>query len=479
MTTASAKKRILSDGARKPAPMRVDAAGIPDVLRPLTRYVGWLWTWDPKKCKWDKPPKIVGTSRNASSTNPRTWGDLGGALDANHQGAADGIGIVLGEVPEMGGAILAGVDLDDAIDTATGALHEWADGLRRRLGTYGELSPTGTGAKFLGTLRPGTVLTGRHKFPVKRGGEIEMYHGGRYFTLTGNLLPDCPRGVRDITDAYLAVHAELSARRDRHEAAGEAPRQENATDQGAAGFDDEELLRRAARFSNGDKFRRLWDGNTSDYDGDHSRADAALCCMIAFLVGKDAARVDRLFRRSGLMREKWDVVHYGDGRTDTGMWRRLRLVPFNVTFWDPDDPATAQMCDMEEELRQDKHLGDKLRGEAPGILRWLVDGCLDWQRHGLTLPKKVQCATDEYREAEDLLRQFIADCCLTGTGPNYRVRRSALYAAYSKWCQDRGEEPARDRSFGEQMTRRGFERTTSNGVWYVGIAIRPRREDGQ
>ncbi len=57
---------------------------------------------------------------------------------------------------------------------------------------------------------------------------------------------------------------------------------------------------------NGERFCRLWRGDTSDYDNDHSRADAALCCMLAFWTGGDVERVDRLFRRSGLMRNKWD-----------------------------------------------------------------------------------------------------------------------------------------------------------------------------
>jgi putative DNA primase/helicase len=69
---------------------------------------------------------------------------------------------------------------------------------------------------------------------------------------------------------------------------------------------DEGLLSRAGRARNASKFNRLWAGDLSDYDGDHSRADAALCAMLAFYTGSDAVRIDRLFRSSALCRAKWD-----------------------------------------------------------------------------------------------------------------------------------------------------------------------------
>ena len=76
---------------------------------------------------------------------------------------------------------------------------------------------------------------------------------------------------------------------------------------------DEDLIKRA---KNGDRFRRLWAGEMSDFGGDHSRADLALCRMLSFWCKGDLDRVDRLFRRSGLMRDKWDrpcaAMRYGE-----------------------------------------------------------------------------------------------------------------------------------------------------------------------
>jgi putative DNA primase/helicase len=156
--------------------------------------------------------------------------------------------------------------------------------------------------------------------------------------------------------------------------------------------------------------------------------------------------------------------------TDEGIWRRLRLVPFEVRFWDPNDPANHGR-DLPPELRQDKELAAKLVAERPGILSWLVQGSLDWQQHGLTLPEKVRAATAAYRTSEDLLARFLEECCQSGA--DYRARASILYTAYRGWCEGGGEEPLSRQRFGEALTERNFERYTNNGTWYRGLAPRP------
>ena len=72
------------------------------------------------------------------------------------------------------------------------------------------------------------------------------------------------------------------------------------------GLSDAALIEKAFSAKSGFRFRKLWSGDTSDYDGDHSRADAALCRMLSFWTRGDRERIDRLFRMSGLMREKWN-----------------------------------------------------------------------------------------------------------------------------------------------------------------------------
>ncbi|GAF75138.1 unnamed protein product, partial [marine sediment metagenome] len=86
--------------------------------------------------------------------------------------------------------------------------------------------------------------------------------------------------------------------------------------------------------------------------------------------------------------------------TDHAIWRRIRLIPYDVTIPDED---------------QDKHLSDRLAAEREGILAWLVRGCLEWQRDGLGMPDAVRKATASYRSEMDVLGEFIADCCVIGT----------------------------------------------------------------
>ncbi len=126
---------------------------------------------------------------------------------------------------------------------------------------------------------------------------------------------------------------------------------------------------------------------------------------------------------------------------DEGIWRRLRLVPFEVTFWDPDKYPDPEAAGLSPELKQDKELDGKLQAEAEGILAWLVRGCLDWLGSGLTLPEKVRAATASYRAAEDTLGQFLTERhCDTGDR-SARCKRSDLYGAYKAWSDARGKSP--------------------------------------
>jgi putative DNA primase/helicase len=166
--------------------------------------------------------------------------------------------------------------------------------------------------------------------------------------------------------------------------------------------------------------------------------------------------------------------------SDHAIWRRLLLVPFLVTFWNPDDPA-EQEKGLPVHLKQDKELPAKLLAERPGVLAWIVRGCLEWQRQGLRVPHGVTAATKAYRQAEDVLQQFLDERCIVDGrrqgGSNYRCRAGELYAAYKAWCEAGGEEWQKQRTFGGLMTDRGFQRDTSNGVWYLGIALRDGEVD--
>jgi len=145
--------------------------------------------------------------------------------------------------------------------------------------------------------------------------------------------------------------------------------------------------------------------------------------------------------------------------TDLGIWRRLQLVPFTVTI--PED-------------ERDPELLDKLKAEGPGILRWIVDGCLAWQRGGLQAPEAVRAATDDYRRDEDVLAQFLADRCYVSPAKSetVRVRAGDLYKAYRGWCEATGTREVSQRSFGTAMSERGFQRTTRGSpTFYLGVRL--------
>src|SRR5262249_43076828 len=113
--------------------------------------------------------------------------------------------------------------------------------------------------------------------------------------------------------------------------------------------------------------------------------------------------------------------------SDYAVWRRIKLVPFTVTFTD-DGPR-----------RKDPSLPARLKAELPGVLNWALAGCREWLAHGgLGESDEVRAATDEYREEQDAVGRFLAECCQAGNH-EYRVVCSVLYGAYAEWC-DRGRE---------------------------------------
>lgn len=116
----------------------------------------------------------------------------------------------------------------------------------------------------------------------------------------------------------------------------------------------------------------------------------------------------------------------------------------------------------------DHSLADKLKAEWPGILSWLIAGCLDWQSNGLVLPTVVKRATAEYFDAEDSFAQWIADCC--EMGPDCADTSDNLWRSWSCYARGLGEDAGtRKGTFAETLSQRGFLR---------GEKIGPNRKRG-
>jgi putative DNA primase/helicase len=144
--------------------------------------------------------------------------------------------------------------------------------------------------------------------------------------------------------------------------------------------------------------------------------------------------------------------------TDNAIWDRIRLIPFTVRI--PEDerkPKSVIMAEFESEM--------------PGILAWLVKGCLKWRSEGLKTPLKVREATASYRDEMDLIGDFIGDCCVLGETQS--TRKKHLYEAYESWSQANGEKPISKKLLGMKLAERGFDdyRCGSARHW-IGIGLR-------
>jgi putative DNA primase/helicase len=164
--------------------------------------------------------------------------------------------------------------------------------------------------------------------PNNRKGPLEMYESGRYFTLTGEHLGGTPTEIHERQDVLQRLYRHVFKNKTAGEANGYRPRK-TPLDVG-----DEDLLELAKQAKNGEKFSRLWRGDTSDYASDDSRADLALCSLLAFWTDGDTERMDRLFRQSGLMREKWKRHDYRE-RTFN------KVLEGRTEFYQPGEKAIA------------------------------------------------------------------------------------------------------------------------------------------
>ncbi len=282
----------------------VETDGIPAALREREQWI--CWRRQDRDGKATKVPIVPGTGDYASATDPATWRSFEDALEYADSDDAAGIGFVFTE-----GDPFVGVDLDDCRDPETGSPSDTAREIIVDLESFTEVSPSGTGYHV--------IVRGSIPGDRSRRGSVEMYETVRFFTVTGDHVDATPARVSEGSSALERVYYDYIAEmesRDETEAETQPADESSVTAESTqeVTLADEELLERARNASNGEKFDRLWRGSTAGYES-QSEADMALCCLLAFWTGGDSARVDQLFRQSGLMRDKWDEVHYNDGST--------------------------------------------------------------------------------------------------------------------------------------------------------------------
>jgi putative DNA primase/helicase len=118
---------------------------------------------------------------------------------------------------------------------------------------------------------------------------------------------------------------------------------------------------------------------------------------------------------------------------------------------------------------------DKLTNELPEILAWAIRGCLYWQRDGLQIPAKVKVATENYRRSEDIIQDFLDECCIVQEDPEkahlYTVSSQAIYKRFSDWyIEYHGKRVPSMHWFGRRMVKR-FIKQKSNTYRYLGLTI--------
>jgi putative DNA primase/helicase len=143
---------------------------------------------------------------------------------------------------------------------------------------------------------------------------------------------------------------------------------------------------------------------------------------------------------------------------DDAMRRRFNIVPF-----------------IRKPAKPDPLLGEKLQAEAPAILQWIIDGCLDWQRNGLIRPDVVKAETADYFSEQDLFAQWLGDECDCDRGNEWKTATSGeLFASWKAYAIAANEPTGSQKAFSDRLTKAGFQkkRGTGGARLFEGIRLR-------
>lgn len=178
--------------------------------------------------------------------------------------------------------------------------------------------------------------------------------------------------------------------------------------------------------------------------------------------GGEALRARRLYEHEVEFKPTCKVVMFGNYKptvkeSTLALWRRLKLVPFTHTVSDAD---------------RDSFLGEKLRGELPGVLAWAVRGCANWQAaRFLDEPAVITNATKEYKSDEFLLADFLTDCC--DMGADLTTEQAVMKKAYHKWCEVNSTKPLGPKKFATRLAEKGCRKDHVQKVRsWVGVSLK-------
>lgn len=319
---------------------------IPEEMKTRDQWV--CWALEERDGKPTKVPKRADTGGNAKSTGPATWASFASAVTACERFGFTGIGFAFSDDRSV-----TGLDLDHVLDE-NGVIAEEYRWVVDAADTYTEVSPSGDGLHlFFRGGKPEGKTKCKHNQPDGR--VVEMYDHARFFTMTGELYADesgvVHADMREGGDALLrAYDLWLDGKKPKKK---EKPAFDDTGQ--SIPFTDDELVQKMLTSASGDKICALLDGDKSGHGDDDSAADIALCNYLAFWTAGDAMQMDRIFRTSGLMRDKWDEQH---GAKTYGQMTIDKAISDATEFYVPSIQRTG---------------GKAVKAKARSIDCWVVD----------------------------------------------------------------------------------------------------------
>ncbi len=246
-------------------------------------WVAWKYIKD-EKGKDSKLPVNPKTGKAASISDPETWGSFDKAVERQEADGLDGVEIAL---RKNGKIVLTGLDFDHCIDAD--GISPWAWEVIKTIDSYTEKSPSGTGIR---------VIVNTDGLPPggRKNGDVEIYDDRHFLSITGDHIegtPDWigyrPKEVVSVWERFIGSNG-----RNPHEVTEREPL-----------LTDDEIIEKLSKAKNSEKFNKLNSGQWQYLYQSQSEADLAFCNQIAFY-SQNVEQIDRIVRKSGLYRQKWD-----------------------------------------------------------------------------------------------------------------------------------------------------------------------------
>ena len=367
--------------------IEVTLKNIPEELIEFDQWVAWKAIHTGNKMK--KIPINPKTGQAAKVNDPDTWTSYEDAIKCFENGDYDGIGFVFTKNDPF-----VGIDFDKCYINET--ISETTEALINQIGSYTEISPSGKGLH--------TIIKGQLPEAGIREGEFEIYDTGRFFTVTGNHLSSTPTTIKDYSDeleALLKTHFTRTRPDD----------------------SDQAILEKA--FKKNEKLKSLWEGNYQGYPS-QSEADMALCKMLAYHFNNNPLAIDRMFRKSGLFRDKWDKRHASSGKSYGHMTIEKVLSSPAPVQGHEKGKASFNCSDLGNAERLAHHYGNDIK-YCYQWKKWLIWDGVKWadDETGLVNTFAKNTVRKIYEEAkhseDDNKRQSIARHALTSES-NGRIK---------------------------------------------------------